>query len=422
MLAAGHGEAVITPPLGVALSGYMVSEGREAPATEVYEDLMASALALRHEDGGTLCLLALDVIGVPEPLRAAIARAAEELGIPAGAVQIAATHTHSGPELEEPVAGVDPERSAPWNPAAITAVLTGARAALVAALADIDTVDVHHGEAVCTINVNRREQGEDGVLKGLPWMGQNPDGPADHAVRTLRLTRREARDIVVAVYGCHPVVLGIATGISPDLFGAARRRASSVLGGHRVMLLQGVSGDVNPIIHPGSREDCERLGATLGDAIAAAVTDDVAVAVDAVAVGRIACPLPVRQEFDNPDDDPMIADWITMWQGRSAGQDGIDAHLSVARIGPLGLLGLPVELFTSIGERIRAASPLSTTLIVTLCDGKLGYLPDAGAYAEGGYEVLTTPFAPGADDVLVEAAVALLNQIAETDPAGHRFV
>jgi hypothetical protein len=41
-----------------------------------------------------------------------------------------------------------------------------------------------------------------------------------------------------------------------------------------------------------------------------------------------------------------------------------------------------------------------------------GYLPTAGAYPEGGYEIWVTPFAPGAAELVVEAGVELLAELA----------
>ena len=420
MLRCGVGNAVISPPLGVALAGYMVSEGREDPATAVAEDLRAYALVLDDEQCA-VCLLALDVIGVPEAVRLAIEKAAQGLGLDADAVQIAATHTHSGPELDAPVDGVDPERAAAWDPVVVERVIAGARVAIEQALADVVVAQPRVGEAQCSINVNRRERGPDGRMKGLPWLGRNPDGPVDHAVRTLRLQRSDRPDVVLVVYACHPVVLGVATVISPDLFGAARRHASRALDDAVVMVVQGPSGDVNPLIHPGRAEDCERLGAELGAAIVEAAHGDLALSVHDLAHRRATCRLPVKRTFPDVDGDPMMDDWVHMYREGSQGRHDLEATLTAIRIGPLGIVGLPVELFTVLGDGVRARSPLQQTFVMTLTGGKLGYLPDAGAYPDGGYEVVTTPFEAGADAVLVDAAVALLQTVAAPDQA-HRPV
>ncbi|MER3438839.1 MAG: alkaline ceramidase, partial [Chloroflexota bacterium] len=40
-----------------------------------------------------------------------------------------------------------------------------------------------------------------------------------------------------------------------------------------------------------------------------------------------------------------------------------------------------------------------------------GYIPTAEEYPRGGYEVETTPFAPEAAQTLIEATVALLEEL-----------
>ena len=41
-------------------------------------------------------------------------------------------------------------------------------------------------------------------------------------------------------------------------------------------------------------------------------------------------------------------------------------------------------------------------MIITHCNGGSGYLPIRAAYAEGGYEVQSSRFAPGADEKVIE--------------------
>ena len=94
-LRVGYGERVITPPLGVDLSGYGFYLGRRAES--VLDDLKARAVFL--ESGGQrLILISCDVIGFTvedaDNLRAKITAS---LGLPRKDILLAATHTHCGP-------------------------------------------------------------------------------------------------------------------------------------------------------------------------------------------------------------------------------------------------------------------------------------------------------------------------------------
>ncbi|NLF92569.1 MAG: hypothetical protein GX564_01670, partial [Oligosphaeraceae bacterium] len=58
-------------------------------------------------------------------------------------------------------------------------------------------------------------------------------------------------------------------------------------------------------------------------------------------------------------------------------------------IGPLAIVPLPGEVFSSISLRTRAASPYQHTLVCSQSNGTVAYLVDREAVARGGYEVAT---------------------------------
>jgi hypothetical protein len=54
----------------------------------------------------------------------------------------------------------------------------------------------------------------------------------------------------------------------------------------------------------------------------------------------------------------------------------------------LALTSLPGEIFTEIGLDIKKRSPFRQTLPITLGMGECGYVPLAGCFTRGGYEIL----------------------------------
>jgi hypothetical protein len=57
---------------------------------------------------------------------------------------------------------------------------------------------------------------------------------------------------------------------------------------------------------------------------------------------------------------------------------------------------------------IKAGSPFRHTFIITHCNGSKGYLPPSTLYKEGGYEVNSTHFAIGSDEIVIKKALRVL--------------
>jgi hypothetical protein len=103
-LAAGYGETILTPPLGVELTGYGFYLERRAES--VLDDLKARALFL-EKDGVRAVLVSCDLVGLTVEASDAARRAiSASLGIPPDHVLLACTHTHTGPAtMDMPGAG-----------------------------------------------------------------------------------------------------------------------------------------------------------------------------------------------------------------------------------------------------------------------------------------------------------------------------
>ncbi|HEY9094044.1 MAG TPA: hypothetical protein VIN62_04335, partial [Candidatus Cryosericum sp.] len=90
---------------------------------------------------------------------------------------------------------------------------------------------------------------------------------------------------------------------------------------------------------------------------------------------------------------------------RMHGLSSIESRLSLVRFGNLLVAGIPGELFSSLGAAIRSAFPGYKVLVVGYCGDYVGYIPDAEAYREGGYEALATFVAQGEGEHVRDAAI-----------------
>jgi neutral ceramidase len=76
---------------------------------------------------------------------------------------------------------------------------------------------------------------------------------------------------------------------------------------------------------------------------------------------------------------------------------------------------LPGEIFVELGLAIKAGSPFRTTLIVELANDAPAYLPNREAFPQGDYEVINSRVAAGSGEMLVEAALQMLEELAARD-------
>jgi neutral ceramidase len=62
-----------------------------------------------------------------------------------------------------------------------------------------------------------------------------------------------------------------------------------------------------------------------------------------------------------------------------------ELKLQAIRIGGLGIAAIPCEVYGSTGLAIKAASPLQTTMNISLANGCEGYIPPPEQHKLGGY-------------------------------------
>jgi hypothetical protein len=94
------------------------------------------------------------------------------------------------------------------------------------------------------------------------------------------------------------------------------------------------------------------------------------------------------------------------------GNTFIERQMQGIRIGDIAFISVQDEPFVEIGKRIVAESPLPHTLFSGYSNGNFGYLPTRDAFSEGGYEVWASLYSPEAADLVVEAAVRMLRELA----------
>ena len=284
----------------------------------------------------------------------------------------------------------------------------------------------------------------------------------------MRLDGDDDRPLATIVhYACHPIILGPDnTFVTPEYPGIVKRVVEAAVGGH-CLFVQGACGDIGPSeLFVDDLATYRRLGAMIGHEAAGTafragwrahrqrVRDGEASAwiasfeyePDAEPDGTVRAaqetlPLPLRDDLGDPDvwradaerceDEAYAAraagapggevreltvrtKFARMRAERGEALRGLDSYallVHAMRLGPVALLGVPVELFCEIGISIRDRSPFATTLVSGYWNGYRNYLPTDDERPRGGYEIDISPFRAGADGLLRASAGRVLGAL-----------
>lgn len=444
MLRAGVAKTEITPSVGARMAGF---EGRAFPALAVHDPLWARALVL-DDERRRLGVVALDLVGISDEAVAAVRREVSATwGLPAEALLMAATHTHSGPR--DTGAKGSAEEQSYWS------ALPQKLASLVGeAVSRLEPASIGAASGWSAVGMNRRQR----MHAGGVWLGRNPLGPFDTQVGVIRVNRADGTPLVgVMNYACHGVCLADHNYlISADYPGYAVHFLEERLGHDAMgMFLNGACGDVDPreywegygFASSSGFPQAERSGRDLAERAMrvwrqAEMTDDVTLRSARRSVelptnrGRaIALAEESLSQAKSEASRPQKA-WspYVTWQVRSdpagteqhlarlreAGEEPVICEVQAISAGPATLVGWAGEVFCELGMQVKQSSPLPSTYIVGYANGDIGYVPTPEEFPLGGYEVdCAAHLDDSAGTVLVEETLQLLGQLTDTRPSSR---
>jgi hypothetical protein len=411
-LRAGVARADITPPAGVMQWGY---SNRASAATGTRDPLYARALAL--DDGMTV--VALVQLDLGRTFSAASMNAVRRQVAPLGVrdVIFSATHTHSGPVIDdEHLEGRPPA----WEQTALDRIGQTIRAAYTRRA----EARLGAGWGVAYIGHDRRYVRLDGSVH-MQW--RNATGvytyPVDPIVGVLRVDDAGGRPIAVLVnYACHPVVFGPDNlRYSADYPGVVAEWVDRETGG-MTFFLQGAPGDINPYMDKTPlQEDAEgelqRAGERLGREVvrvARGITTRpaaglrIGLRVDTMRFALRWNPDAMRALIDRAVPEPQRARY------RSWIQPHHDLPVTTLTIGDdLAFVGMPGEPFVGFQMDLRARAPAPYTYFLGYTNGYFGYFPGIREAAAGGYGAngLVTRVEVGAGERMLDRGIINLYRL-----------
>ena len=399
-LRAGTCQVDITPTQPVRLGGY---ESRKELSQGVHDPLGARVLAF-DQAGRRLVLVSIDTLGfyndTAEPLRKAIL---ENSALKPAELLMCAIHTHSAPILT-----LDPDKGPAPNLEYTKSLQTKLAEAVHTALERLALVEIGVGSGSSPVGVNRREvtRDETGNLKII--LGRNPSVLMDREVQVLKLSTpcKENLAGVLFAYATHSTSLGPKNYlVSGDIHGIGEQFLENYFKSGVVAAgFAGASGNIDPWVrvlpdfrtNNGWIPEPVLMGTMLGEEVARVLEGiHQTLTNTAIATASRTLALPAAQRGETGSSSTNTAPF----------------NVTVARLGEIAFVGWGGEVFNEIGRAVKEGSPFGHTFILTHCNGAAGYLPTRPSYSEGGYEVQSSHFGPGAAEMLAEETLQVLRQI-----------
>lgn len=398
----------------------MTGAFQDRQATSAHDPLHARALVLQSGET-TIAFVVCDICLISrEIFDDAKQQASAKTGIPVSRMLTSATHTHTAP-TSVPLAQCRP------NPEYVQFLTESIAQAIIQAHSRLEPAQAAWAVAEEPAEVsNRRWYVKDGNIPPNPFgkstdkvrmnaprgssMLIKPAGPIDPEITILSVQTTAGRPLaLLANYSLHYVGGLPPNQLSADYFGEFARQIQKRLGADDTfvgIMSNGTSGDINNYNFKEPRpraEAFERIRA-----VAEIIADRTYKAVKGLDY-QSKLPIEMRERtidlaIRKPNQDEvkyarkLLADAkdperLTMNEVYARetvqidqGPDTVNLKLQALRIGSLGIVAVPCEVFAEIGLEIKQKSPLKPTFVIGLANGYNGYLPTPEQHLLQGYE------------------------------------
>lgn len=421
----------ITPADPVWMAGYAARSG---PSDGVLLDLHARVLALFDQQEHRLVIITMDLIEIPDSLRAAILKMAlTQHGLQPHELLLNVSHTHGGPMVSAKTVadwGIEPE----WGSRAesfVNGLVDKLDTALKNVLSHLEPVTLGYSHARCGFAMNRRLPSG-----GAFQLAPNPDGPVDHDVPVLRIESAEKGLIgIVFGYACHNTALGPTLQLNGDYAGFALQKLENDHPGTVALFLMGCGGDQDPAPRR-HLADAQQNGLTLATAVEAALVP-APVSLSPILSAKLEmcpipfAPLPPKEELEARANSPdgfvsRHARWV-LEQWGNTGEQPPDYQLPVhvMEFGQkLTLVALGGEPVADYSLRLKLELSTEDRLVWVAGYSNLvnAYVPNRRVLLEGGYEgtqaviyqSLPGPFQLDVEARIISLVLRLAEQVRET--------
>lgn len=439
----GYSRVNITPTYSVPLGGYGNTEERMSEGLLSY--LYTTCIALTDAQGDTVLMFQNDLEGTYEVILDNIRLSiSQKVGVPQENILVSATHTHSAPDYVN--AKVESTSTyctdlGNWMTQAAEEALAD-RKELTGLSSGSITVPVH------TLNFTRHYTTEAGIVVGdnfgdlvnSPYTGHVRD--ADSQLQLIRFQRKDATPITLMNWQTHPHRAGGGKqyDMTADLVGALQEEYTKKTGDLSIYFI-GASGNINPSSRI-TKENITKDFREQGKALAAYAVECFNNNLMERQIGDVQIKNHTYVGTVNHTEDHKVAnaqkvqaEWTANNNFTAAVQlankyginspyhaNGIinkskmgatyDVKMCAISIGDsIGFVTAPFEMYSELGEFIKENSPYESTIVITMCNGHLGYVPSEIGYDYNSYGANTGRFIKGTGEAMAQVYVDLLKEL-----------
>ena len=308
-----------------------------------------------------------------------------------------------------------------------------------------------------------------GILYDMVY---KPESAVDSSLQLVKYVRETGSDIIVTNFQTHPHVNGgyVDTDITADVVGAYRYALGNATGA-KVLYFSGAGGNVDPRAGHGDNvskcytkeqynmwgEDLAALAKNASYAVQTNYSTDVDAVAKSVTVTNmqetgfgsksledrlnlaktiVASGVVGSLESKYPDADTEYGIYssyhaskiVERYNNVNVGGNYTGAiKIFAYQAGPIAFVAAPYEMYDTNGMELKAGTvgkenyaaevqqenAFEMTVVTTMSNGALAYIPSALGYSNGGYSTDLTPYAAGTGELLVTEYLYLLNGMAD---------
>ena len=439
----GYGAASITPDWPVSLLGYGTESFRISIGSRT--DIFAICLAITDEEGDTALIISLDsAAGDGDDVLRPMIR--EKFGIPEDHVITTAIHPHSTPD---------------WTEEYQQFMLRQVEKAVAIALADRAPAEMFvNKRATIALNFVRNYICNDGTVWG-PNYGDKSSGlkrhesEADREMRFVKFTRGEKKPPIILVnFQTHP--LKGSSGKDPYIHGdwpAIMRQHVAAKLGAQVIYISGAGGNVDSSSAiPGENISTDWIdhGRRAAEVVIKAEETYKPMAMGKIKVRQVDNTYNNDHSMDHLLAEATVVENIRQAEGIAAAHAAAKEYptlhsgwhakhivlkskspatreltIGAITIGDLAFTFHPYEMFDTNGYELREGTvgnpnykpdeqlpnPYAMTVVCTLGNGHLGYIPSRLGFTNGGYSTDISKLEPGSGERLVGDYLKILNEL-----------
>lgn len=420
----GYAKQTINPPQGTLLAGY----DYERHADGIHDSLYARVIVIETDE--LFALVQLDLLGADRFFVEFLSSNLEEkYGIRKDHVLVGCIHTHSGPKG---TIGKNLSKNSLDMASSFDSTLVGQ---IVLAV----------GESLKNLNRFTLSY-RNSRLQGIGLNRCSPSIPIDDELQVLLFTREDNKKIVLYNYACHPTIMSrFNMQITADYPGEASALLESREDVVCAVFYNGECGDVSTRFtrSEASFSEVRRIGNILGGEVLKLISQKgTGEEVEKIRTKSIRVELKVKKLMEREEakaavERAKVQKEEAEAQGLGGGDlrvcqsvfegavqnlkliesignlEKIEMEIRILEINERYIVYIPGELFTNLGIALKNKCGGSNVLISCYSNGYYGYIPDIEAYSQDGYETLSSKFAAGEGEKLIDQIVCLIASMKE---------